>query len=159
MVDHIAGETSPRVFISYARADGELFANELRQLLEEQNIPLWQDRTNMEGGRDWWLQIVEALNTVEFMVVVMTPAALSSPIVRQEWRYARQQGVCIYPIKATSNLDFKHVPRWMSSVHWYDLALEQTKFLRDLSRTCEKRYIPFMVNDIPDYFVPRPRRI
>jgi WD40 repeat protein len=157
MVDHIAGETPPRVFISYARADGEQFANEVRQLLEEQNIPLWQDRANMEGGRDWWLQIVEALDSVEFMVMIMTPAALSSPIVRKEWRYARQQGVCIYPIRATSDLNFQDVPHWMSSVHWYDLAVEQTKFLRDLSRTCEKRYVPFMVGDLPDYFVPRPR--
>src|SRR5437867_12982808 len=89
---------SPRVFISYARADGEGFAEELRIRLESEGIPLWQDRIGMEGGRDWWLQIVEALNHVEFMVLVMTPAAIESPIVRKEWRYARQQGVCVYQV-------------------------------------------------------------
>jgi WD40 repeat protein len=157
MADHFSGETQPRVFISYARADGEQFANEVRQLLEAHNISLWQDRANMEGGWDWWLQIVEALNIVEFMVMIMTPAALGSPIVRKEWRYARQQGVCIYPVRAAPDLDFNQIPRWMSSVHWYDLTAEQTKFLKDLNHTCEKRYVPFMANDLPVDFVLRPR--
>jgi hypothetical protein len=42
----------PRVFLSYARSDGEQFATELRQRLETEHIPLWQDRVGMEGGRD-----------------------------------------------------------------------------------------------------------
>src|SRR5690242_2488227 len=106
-----------RVFLSYARADGQEFARELRTRLEGEHISLWQDRVSMEGGRDWWLQIVEALNHVEFMVLVMTPAALQSPIVRKEWRYARQQGVCVYPVKGPFPLDFASLPRWMREVH------------------------------------------
>jgi hypothetical protein len=147
----------PRVFISYARSDGEQIAEGLRILLEQHNIPLWQDRVKMEGGSDWWLQIVEALNKVEFMVMVMTPAALLSPIVRKEWRYARQQGVCVYPIKVVPDLDFSNVPHWMSNVHWYDLEHEQEKFLNDLNHTCEKKYVPFMVSDLPGDYVKRPR--
>ena len=53
---------APRVFISYARSDGERFAARLRQRLEAEHIPLWQDRVGMEGGRDWWLQIKDALD-------------------------------------------------------------------------------------------------
>ncbi len=41
---------SPRVFLSYARTDGERFAKQLRQRLLDENIPLWQDRIGMEGG-------------------------------------------------------------------------------------------------------------
>jgi len=41
----------PRVFLSYARSDGEEFARQLRARLEKDNIPLWQDRIGMEGGR------------------------------------------------------------------------------------------------------------
>src|SRR5262245_14314275 len=103
------------VFISYARSDGEPFALRLRQQLEKQapNITLWQDRKDMEGGRDWWLQITEALDNVGFMALVATPNALKSDVVRKEWRYARQQGVCVYPIKAVPDLDFSSLPRWM----------------------------------------------
>ena len=61
-------QPTPRVFISYSRKDGEKFAKDLRQRLESENIPLWQDRVGMEGGRDWWLQIVEALDKVELGV-------------------------------------------------------------------------------------------
>ena len=97
-------DRAPRVFLSYARADGEQFATQLRQRLEAEHIPLWQDRVGMEGGRDWWQQITEALDHVEFMVLVMTPAAMLSQTVRREWRYARQQGVCVYPVKGAPDL-------------------------------------------------------
>ena len=70
---------TPRgVFISYSRSGGEAFAQRLRMRLEREGIPLWQDRVGLEGGRDWWLQITEALNKVEYMVLVMTPNALCS---------------------------------------------------------------------------------
>lgn len=152
----MAGNTKPRVFISYARSDGENFATQLRKKLEAKSIPLWQDRIGMEGGRDWWLQIQEALDHVQFMVLVMTPAALRSPIVKKEWRYARQQGVCVYPVKADTDLDFQSVPRWMRDRHWYDLDAEWDKFLNDLNRMCEQPRIPFMVEDLPANFVQRP---
>ena len=98
------------VFISYARTDGEAFAHRLQQQLEKQNIRLWQARVGMEGGRDWWLQISEALDNVAFMTLVATPNALKSEIVRKEWRYARQQGVCVYPIKGAPDLNFNSLP-------------------------------------------------
>src|SRR6185369_1419625 len=144
------------VFISYARDDGEEFANDLRQRLEAEGIPLWQDRVGMEGGRDWWLQITEALDLVQFMALVITPSAIQSETVRKEWRYARQQGVCVYPIKGSPNLDFNSLPRWMRDSHFYDLDHEWQKFVNDLSLSCETKRVPFMVEDLPEGFVPRP---
>jgi WD40 repeat protein len=144
------------VFISYARSDGEEFANVLRKRLKGEGIPLWQDRVGMEGGRDWWLQITEALDQVEFMALVITPNALRSDTVRKEWRYARQQGVCVYPIKGTPDLDFDTLPRWMRDAHFYDLDREWEKFVNDLRTHCQTRRVPFMVEDLPKGFVERP---
>lgn len=144
------------VFISYARSDGEKFANLLRQRLQKENIPLWQDRIGLEGGRDWWLQIEAALDQVEFMALVITPNALTSETVRKEWRYARQQGVCVYPIKGTPDLDFDSLPRWMRNSHFYDLDHEWQKFINDLNTSCQTKRVPFMVDDRPEGFVPRP---
>jgi len=157
-------QQSSGVFISYARSDGEAFAHRLRERLEKQNIRLWQDRVGMEGGRDWWLQIAEALDNVAFMALVVTPNALKSDIVRKEWRYAQQQGVCVYPVKGAPNLDFDSLPRWMRDQHFYDLgSLEDekpspdwSKFLNDLNRTPDIRRVPFMVEDLPAGFVQRP---
>src|SRR5712691_9943919 len=148
---------APRVFISYARSDGEHFAAQLRQRLHAKHIPLWQDRVGMEGGRDWWLQSTEALDKVEFMVLVMTPAAIHSEMVRKEWRYARQQGVCVYPVKGTPDLDFTSLPHWMRSAHFYDLDYEWPKLLNDLNTRCQQPRVPFMVEDLSADYVPRPR--
>jgi len=150
---------TPRVFISYAREDGEAFARQLRERLTAAEIPLWQDRVGMEGGRDWWAQIAEALNHVEFMVLVMTPAAVRSQTVRREWRHARQQGVCVYPVKTDAPLDFKSLPRWMRAAHFYDLKFDWQKFINDLNTRCQVPRVPFMADDTPSDFVQRPREL
>ena len=49
----------------------------------------------MEGGVGWWKQITDALDVVQFLILVVSPAAMRSEIARKEWRYARQRGVCV----------------------------------------------------------------
>ncbi len=41
-------------------------------------------------------QLTDAIDSVEFLVLVMTPSAMQSAMVQKEWHYARQQGVCVY---------------------------------------------------------------
>ena len=144
------------VFISYARSDGATIARDLHARLEAEGIQLWRDVDRLEAGRDWWLQITAALDEVEFMVLVMTEAAVTSSIVSKEWRYARQRGVCVYPVKASERLDFAALPRWMRDVHFYDLDLEWTKLLNDLQTRCTRPRVPFMPEDLPPEFVSRP---
>ena len=57
------------VFLSYARSDGEAFANELRQRLNKDlpSLQVWQDRPEIEGGVGWWRQIETALERGEFL--------------------------------------------------------------------------------------------
>ncbi len=151
------------VFISYARSDGSEFAHQLRQLLEQQNIKVWMDRTGMEGNHDWWLQITEAIHGASFLLIVLTPGALESKIVHDEWRYARQEGVCVYIIKGSPDVDYSSLPRWMRNTHCYDLGSleegdfspERPKFLNDLQKTPEVHRVPFMVEDLPANHVHR----
>ena len=42
----------PRIFVSYARSDGEAFAHALREKLAGLGFSLWHDRQDMEGDRD-----------------------------------------------------------------------------------------------------------
>jgi len=146
-----------RVFISYARRDGEVFAAALRERLDAAGIALWRDREAMEGGRDWWQQITTAIDRVDFLVLVMSEAALQSALVRREWRYARERGVVVYPVLAHPALDFAALPRWMRSVHFYDLEHEWTKFLNDVQTRPQPVRVPFMAEDLRSDFVPRPR--
>ena len=71
-------ETYPRIFISYAHSDGGTFATSLRERIEREQpeITLWQDRAQMQGGIGWWKQITEALDKVEILIMVITPAAV-----------------------------------------------------------------------------------
>jgi WD40 repeat protein len=150
----------PRVFISYARTDGEDFATNLRNRLEEKEpeITLWQDRAKMEGGVGWWKQIEEALDQVKFLVIVMTPAAMQSGVTRKEWKYARQCGVNIYPIKGCpdTELDYSSLPNWMRKAHFFDLHKEWETFVNHLKSDREPKRAAFMAPDMPEGFIPRP---
>src|SRR5262245_41269306 len=85
-------QSAARVVGAYSRKDGAEFAAELRKSLAEQDLSIWQDIVALEGGRDWWSQIEEALRSkaLQHFVLVVTPAALASPVVRREIRLARQ---------------------------------------------------------------------
>jgi TIR domain len=152
----------PGVFLSYARKDGEAFAAWLRQRLahEAPDIVIKQDRLFLEGGIGWWKQITDAIDSVEFLVLVMTPAAIESGNVQREWRYARQQGVCVYPVKGApdAELRFEKMPRWMSKAQSFDLEKEGPAFLAHLRKGCDKRRVPFMAPDLPPHFVQRPNQ-
>jgi WD40 repeat protein len=150
----------PRVFLSYARTDGERPAAALRDRLtrEAPDIVIQQDRLLLEGGIGWWKQITDAIDSVEFLILLMTPAAIASGNVQKEWRYARQQGVCVYPVKAAPDADlhFPQMPRWMSKAHFFDLKREWPTFLAHLRKGCNTPRVPFMAPDLPQHFVPRP---
>jgi WD40 repeat protein len=160
----VTGETvdtlKSRVFISYARSDGEEVASALRDRLRrtEPEISVWQDRTHLEAGVGWWNQIAEAIAHVQFLVLVMTPAAMLSDVARKEWRYARQLGVCVYPVKGAPDhaLDFASLPRWMRNVHFFDLDREWSTFTTYLKSPCVRHLVPFMAPDLPPTFVARP---
>jgi WD40 repeat protein len=150
------------IFISYARKDGEEHANALRQRLEGEAPdagPIWQDRARMEGGRPWWTQIEGALDRARFLVLIMTTGAVESRVVREEWSYARRQGVCVYPVLAASKLDFTALPRWMAKAHFFDLDKQWPTFLQHLRSPCQPFRQPFMAPELPAGYVARPREM
>ncbi|PJF30449.1 MAG: hypothetical protein CUN51_07970 [Candidatus Thermofonsia Clade 1 bacterium] len=102
------------IFVSYSRANTE-FARDLYAKLQSLGFTLWRDRSDMEGGADWWRQIQEAIENVDTMLLILSPAALASEVVAQEWHYARQKGTRVIPVLAQS-VDWNAVPRWMKRV-------------------------------------------
>lgn len=94
-------DARPRDFISYARSDGEGYARSLRDRLEAEQVPLWRDREGMEGGRDWWQQITAAIDSVEFLVRVIT-ASVSGEGALKVWRVA--DGRCLMSIQVDGAL-------------------------------------------------------
>jgi TIR domain len=87
-----------RIFISYSRRDGAESASVLRKDFEAEGHSVWQDLVALEGGRDWWSQIEAALKSksLQHFVLVVTPGALQSAVVRREIRLARQEGKTVH---------------------------------------------------------------
>lgn len=154
----VGGPSDPRVFISYSRRDGKDVAAGLRRRLGECGFSLWQDLADEDGGKAWWRQITDAIDHVEYLVLVVTTAALESNVVRDEWRYARQRGVCVVPVQGQPDLDFSRLPGWMRSVHFVDLQVPEqwTRMVRTLEGPCQARRVPMMADPPPDDFVARP---
>lgn len=81
------GRFPREVFLSHATPD-RAFADRLAAGLRRNHVPVWYSRTNIVGAQQWHDEIGEALARCDTFVVVLSPAAVSSPWVKHELVYA-----------------------------------------------------------------------
>ncbi len=74
------------VFLSYARED-QPFVTRLANNLLKHEIDVWLDVYRIDPGKSWARQIGEALDQCEIMLVVLSPGAMGSENVDDEWNY------------------------------------------------------------------------
>ncbi len=149
---------SARVFISYSRKDGAASAASLRKKLLKQGLSVWQDIVALEGGRDWWSQIEDAIRSkaLQHFVLVVTPGALASPVARREIRLARQEGKTVSPVKGPGLGELGNLPRWLGQVLDLDLPEHFTTLIRVLQDQSRQKRVPMMAPEPPVDFVQRP---
>jgi hypothetical protein len=70
-------------FISYAREDGKLFAQQLKRTIQERGIDAWSDE-DIEPGEEWFNIIRDRIKRSTGMIVVITQEALKSSWVTFE---------------------------------------------------------------------------
>jgi WD40 repeat protein len=155
------GNSDPRqarVFISHSRKDGTEFAKKLHADLSAEHLSIWRDTVALEGGRDWWSQIEEVLKskTLQHFVLVITQAALASPIVRRELRLARQEGKTICPVKGPGLGELNELPRWLGQIYDLDLPEHRTALIRTLQDQSQQRRVAMMAPEPPANLVQRP---
>jgi CRP-like cAMP-binding protein len=85
------------VFISYARAD-LYFAKRLATGLRRFGVTTWLDVHNIRPGLSWARQVGEALDDCSAMVLVISPASMSSENSDDEWNYFLDKGHPIIPV-------------------------------------------------------------
>jgi hypothetical protein len=80
-------ETGRRyAFISYAHVDtARMLA--VRGILDSSGIETWHD-TSIDGGEDWNAVLEGQIRNCSLFVLVLSPAAAASRIVRRELRFA-----------------------------------------------------------------------
>ena len=76
-----------KVFLSHAHLDAPLAAR-IRKALAERGLEVWAPDRDLLPGDNWAGETVRALEESEAMVVLLTPAAASSPYVKREIEYA-----------------------------------------------------------------------
>lgn len=79
------------IFISYSRGDSELVYY-IYNRLKEKGLNVWFDRDSLEKGKDFMMQIENAIRNSTFFVPIFTPTILQQAHeehpYRKEWLYA-----------------------------------------------------------------------
>lgn len=76
-----------KVFLSHSHTDAPLAAR-ISAALEENGLEVWDSDRDLMPGDNWAGETARALENSEAMIVLLTPAAFSSPYVKREIEYA-----------------------------------------------------------------------
>lgn len=93
---------APLLFISYSRKDASII-DRLELSLQQAGYNVWVDRSNLHAGQAWSAQVGQAIDQCAALVVALSPAALRSAAVRNEYQHALKAGkpVLIAAIRTT----------------------------------------------------------
>lgn len=86
------------IFISYRRTD-EVFARKIYNELTDKGFTVWLDVVSIRAGEDWSDAIHHGLTTSDIMLLIITPDAMSSKNVADEWKYFHSRNRPIIPIR------------------------------------------------------------
>jgi hypothetical protein len=84
-------------FLSYAREDSA-FVLRLAADLKARGANVWMDQLDIPPGRQWDREVERALNGCTEMLVILSPAAVSSNNVMDEVAFALEEGKTVIPI-------------------------------------------------------------
>ena len=153
------------LFLSYARADDELFVRWLYEELRAGGLTIWFDRESMPSRSLTFLhEIRAAIDAVERVLVVVGPSALASDYVRAEWQHAQAADKIVVPILRTG--DYADLPAEFRNLHAVDFRAgrDQHPALAELNRVLRDPAPPLGsvhgdVPALPPHFQPRPDQL
>lgn len=101
----------PQVFTSYSRRDKEI-VDRLVGELERAGLDVWIDRTDIHSGNSWRVQIVEAIDTCDAFVLMLSPNSAASDNVRKEIDLAQDSArktfvVLLEPVKLPAEIRYQ----------------------------------------------------
>jgi len=122
------------VFISHATEDRESTLI-LAQELENQGIHTWLAFRDVQVGDNYAEEIVKAIVSADYILVVLSEAAIESPHVRREVTIGIDRGVPLLPVNMSASEDFM----WSLPVDWtYWLSLAQVLRHTDEASTAQE---------------------
>jgi hypothetical protein len=127
----------PRVFISYAREDGDL-ASRVFDALQKAYFEPWLDRESLGGGDDWDKRIEADLNASDFALVLYTPAFcrktdsyVNKEVAQACNRALKVRGSFLIPLRTNDIADADRVDELRK---YGEMELRLTEFDEDISK-------------------------
>lgn len=107
------------VFISYSRSDSD-FVDVIQRLLVSKGYDAWLDRRNIDAGSRWDREIEGAIKARTHMIVVLSPDAVTSQNVADEWNFALDEQKIIIPLHYREC----SIPMRLRRVQWIDFSMQ-----------------------------------
>lgn len=100
-----------QVFTSYSRRDTEIVDTIVGKLTQA-GISVWIDREAIKAGNQWRVQIVQAIDTCQAFVLMLSPNSAASDNVRKEIDLSQDSGRAIFavmlePVKLPAELRYQ----------------------------------------------------
>jgi hypothetical protein len=100
-----------RIFISYSRKDTET-VDRIIQAMCDAGLDVWIDRHNIQPGNAWRVQIVQAIDTCDAFVFMLSPNSAASENVRKEIDLAQDSGrkmfvLMLEPVKIPAEIHYQ----------------------------------------------------
>jgi len=99
------------VFTSYSRRDTER-VDQVVEEMKESGLSVWIDREAIQAGNQWRVQIVQAIDTCDAFVLMLSPNSAASDNVRKEIDLAQDSGRTIFamllePVKLPAEIRYQ----------------------------------------------------
>lgn len=115
------------LFISYSRKD-VLFARQLTASLEARGADVWFDQTDIHAGVKWSSAIQQGLREAQAMILIISPDAMASSNVEDEWQYFLDKKKPIIPVllhPADIHFQLNRIQYIDFAAQTYEAAFEQ----------------------------------
>lgn len=110
-----------KVFITYSRNDKEQ-AEAVCTHLESANIQCWIAPRDISPSKDWAEEIIDAINSVDVMVLIFSSYSNTSPQVRREVERAVYKGLNVLTFRIEDVNPSKSLEYFISTQHWLDAS-------------------------------------
>jgi hypothetical protein len=118
-----------KVFISYSTKDAQV-ANAVCKALEADDVRCWIAPRDILPGEEYADAIIEALNTCQLFLVILSDESNSSPQVRREVERAVSKDLSILTFRIDNTILSKAMEYYLSNRHWLDAS--QAAFSKQL---------------------------
>lgn len=116
-----------KIFISYSSEDS-IVVTDLYNKLQEKSVDCWLAPENIKPGQEWEEKIVEAIESCQIMICVVSVNSNKSDHVKREVSLAAEKKMMIIPVLISSVKPEGGIKYYFHRLHQYDYSKESKDF-------------------------------